>query len=174
MPDGITDRPADVWEPLLAVADVAGGDWPRRACEACVTLVKASQTNDKGSIGVRLLTDLRDHVLIGIDRLPTVAILDRLNALDDAPWADFNGRPLDSRRLSQMLGEYVTADGTPVASRNTPPICTTHGSATAPRPRKVRYLRYPGARSGTARRSKTHRGTPSRDARASRTASRPL
>jgi hypothetical protein len=56
--------------------------------------------------------------MIGIDRLPTVAILDRLNALDDAPWADFNGKALDSRRLSRMLSEYVTAAGDPVASRN--------------------------------------------------------
>ncbi|MBE4740469.1 DUF3631 domain-containing protein [Streptomyces caniscabiei] len=118
MPDGVTDRPADVWEPLLAVADVVGGDWPRRAREACVTLVKASQANDKGSLGIRLLTDLRDHVLIGIDRLPTVAILDRLNALDDAPWADLGGRPLDNRRLSKMLSEYMTADNEPIASRN--------------------------------------------------------
>ncbi|MBP5922783.1 DUF3631 domain-containing protein [Streptomyces sp. LBUM 1483] len=118
MPDGVADRPADVWEPLVAIADAAGGDWPKRAREACLTLVKASQANDKGSIGIRLLTDLRDHVMIGIDRLPTVAILDRLNALDDAPWADFNGKPLDSRRLSRMLSEYVTAAGDPVASRN--------------------------------------------------------
>ena len=28
MPDGIEDRDADVWEALLAVADLAGGDWP--------------------------------------------------------------------------------------------------------------------------------------------------
>lgn len=118
MPDGVSDRPADVWEGLLAVADAAGGDWPSRAREACVILVKASQANDKGSLGVRLLTDLRDHVLIGIDRLPTIAVLDRLNALDDAPWADLNGKPLDNRRLSKMLGEYVTADGDPIASRN--------------------------------------------------------
>src|SRR3954454_20939214 len=27
MPDNINDRDADVWEPLLAVADAAGGDW---------------------------------------------------------------------------------------------------------------------------------------------------
>ncbi|BBC33571.1 DNA primase [Streptomyces graminofaciens] len=118
MPEGVTDRPADVWEPLLAIADVVGGEWPRRAREACVALVKASQANDKGSLGIRLLTDLRDHVLIGIDRLPTVAILDRLNALDDAPWADLGGRPLDNRRLSKMLGEYMTADNEPIASRN--------------------------------------------------------
>ncbi|MEE1791415.1 DUF3631 domain-containing protein [Streptomyces sp. BE308] len=118
MPEGISDRPADVWEGLLAIADAAGGDWPRRAREACVALVEASRTNDKGSLGIRLLTDLRDHVLIGIDRLPTVAILDRLNALEDAPWADLNGKPLDSRRMSKMLGEYMTADNDPVGSRN--------------------------------------------------------
>ncbi|MEU9359561.1 DUF3631 domain-containing protein [Streptomyces sp. NPDC048301] len=118
MPDGVTDRPADVWEPLLAIADAAGGHWPERARAACVTLVTASRANDKGSTGVRLLTDLRDHVLTGIDRLPTVAILDRLNALDDAPWADLQGKPLDNRRLSKMLAEYMTADNEPIASRN--------------------------------------------------------
>ncbi|MEU5140731.1 DUF3631 domain-containing protein [Streptomyces sp. NPDC021139] len=118
MPEGVTDRPADVWEPLLAIADAAGGDWPERAREACVTLVTASKANDKGSLGVRLLTDLRDHVMAGIDRLPTVAILDRLNALDDAPWADLHGKPLDNRRLSRMLAEYMTADNEPIASRN--------------------------------------------------------
>ncbi|GAA3372951.1 DUF3631 domain-containing protein [Streptomyces sannanensis] len=118
MPDGVTDRPADVWEPLLAIADVAGGDWPTRAREACVTLVTASKANDRGSLGIRLLTDLRDHVMVGIDRLPTVAILDRLNALDDAPWADLHGKPLDNRRLSRMLAEYMTVDNEPIASRN--------------------------------------------------------
>lgn len=117
-PDGVSDRPADVWEPLLAVADAAGGDWPQRARDACIKLVRASQANDKGSLGIRLLLDLRDHVLIGIDRLPTVAILDRLNALDDAPWADINGKPLDNRRLSKMLSDYMTADNEPIASRN--------------------------------------------------------
>ncbi|MFZ4279665.1 DUF3631 domain-containing protein [Streptomyces rhizosphaericola] len=118
MPKGVTDRPADVWEPLLAVADAAGGDWPDRAREACVVLVAASKANDKGSLGVRLLADLRDHIMVGIDRLPTVAILDRLNALDDAPWADLHGKPLDNRRLSKMLAEYMTADNEPITSRN--------------------------------------------------------
>ncbi|MFF5144229.1 DUF3631 domain-containing protein [Streptomyces sp. NPDC013157] len=118
MPDEVTDRPADVWEPLLAVADAAGGDWPERARAACVTLVTASKANDKGSLGIRLLADLRDHVMVGIDRLPTVAILDRLNALDDAPWADLHGKPLDNRRLGRMLAEYMTADNEPITSRN--------------------------------------------------------
>ena len=28
LPPGVDDRPADVWEPLIAIADLAGGDWP--------------------------------------------------------------------------------------------------------------------------------------------------
>ncbi|MFF8281034.1 DUF3631 domain-containing protein [Streptomyces lateritius] len=118
MPEGVTDRPADVWEPLLAVADAAGGEWPKRARKACVELVAAAQVDDKGSLGIRLLTDLRDHVMVGVDRLPTIAVIDRLNALDDAPWADMGGRPLDSRRLSKMLREYMTGDNEPIVTRN--------------------------------------------------------
>ncbi|MFF2134221.1 DUF3631 domain-containing protein [Streptomyces sp. NPDC058193] len=118
MPEGVTDRPADVWEPLLSVADAAGRDWPERARTACMELVNAARADDKGSLGIRLLTDLRDHVMAGIDRMPTVAILDRLCALDEAPWADMSGRPLDSRGLSKMLGEYMTEDNTPVKARN--------------------------------------------------------
>ncbi|WP_371791500.1 DUF3631 domain-containing protein [Streptomyces sp. NBC_01471] len=118
MPDEVTDRPADVWEPLLAVADAAGGDWPKRARQACVDLVNAAKVDDKGSVGIRLLTDLRDQVFNGIDRLPTVAILDRLHSLDEAPWADMGGKPLDPRGLSKMLREYMTGDNAPIAARN--------------------------------------------------------
>ncbi|WP_078900730.1 DUF3631 domain-containing protein [Streptomyces sp. SBT349] len=118
MPEGVTDRPADVWEPLLAVADAAGGPWPARARQACVELVAAARQDDKGSLGIRLLTDLRDQVFAGIDRLPTVAILDRLHSLDEAPWADIGGKPLNPRGLSKMLREYMTADNAPIAARN--------------------------------------------------------
>ncbi|MHC0431495.1 DUF3631 domain-containing protein [Streptomyces sp. O3] len=118
MPPEVTDRPADVWEPLIAIADALGGHWPARARAACIELVSAAKHDDKGSLGIRLLTDLRDRVMCGIDRLPTVAILDRLNAMDDAPWADYNGKPLTSRGLARMLGEYMTEDNTPIASRN--------------------------------------------------------
>lgn len=118
MPDGISDRPADVWEPLLAVADAAGGDWPERARVACTELVAASKRTDKGSLGIRLLTDLRDHVFNGADRMPTVLILAALTAMDDAPWGDLDGKPLHARGLARWLKEYVTADNEPVMARN--------------------------------------------------------
>ncbi|MEU3491576.1 DUF3631 domain-containing protein [Streptomyces massasporeus] len=118
MPEGVSDRPADVWEPLLAIADAAGGDWPQRAREACAELVAAATVGDKASLGIRLLTDLRDVVFNGADRMPTAQILAALNALDEAPWADMGGKPLDSRQLAKRLGEYVTADNTPIKARN--------------------------------------------------------
>ncbi|PJN37963.1 DNA primase [Streptomyces sp. CB02959] len=118
LPEGISDRPADVWEPLLAVAEAAGGTWPERARAACVELVAAAKDDDAASIGVRLLTDLRDHVLRGTDRMPTAAILAILHALEDAPWGDMNGRPLTSRGLAKMLGDYVTSDNKPIKPRS--------------------------------------------------------
>src|SRR5215203_6506553 len=44
MPREIEDRNADMWEPLLQVADLAGGHWPKRARDAAVTFVTASVT----------------------------------------------------------------------------------------------------------------------------------
>jgi hypothetical protein len=34
----VEDRAADTWEPLFAVVDLAGGDWPRRVRTACLAL----------------------------------------------------------------------------------------------------------------------------------------
>ncbi|MFF1795661.1 DUF3631 domain-containing protein [Kitasatospora sp. NPDC058263] len=117
MPDGINDRPADVWEPLLAIADAAGGHWPKRARAACVALVNAARVNDKGSIGIRLLSDLRD-IFNGTERMLSAELLSRLAELDDAPWADLDGKPITARALARMLGDYVTADNDPIKPRN--------------------------------------------------------
>ncbi|HJD84170.1 DUF3631 domain-containing protein [Kitasatospora aureofaciens] len=117
LPEGISDRPADVWEPLIAVADAAGGHWPERARTACVQLVTASKANDKGSVGIRLLTDLRD-IFDGAERMLSAELLSRLAELDDAPWADLDGKPITARALAKMLGDYVTADNDPIKPRN--------------------------------------------------------
>ncbi|MDF4250473.1 DUF3631 domain-containing protein [Streptomyces sp. WMMB303] len=117
MPEGVTDRPADVWEPLLAVADAAGGTWPERARAACIELVTAGQDNEEASLGIRLLTDLRDRVFCGADRMPTAVILECLLSMDDAPWADMDDKPLNARGLARVLGQYVRPDNKPIKPR---------------------------------------------------------
>jgi hypothetical protein len=104
MPKGVTDRPADVWEPLLAVADAAGGDWPKRARAACIELTAVAETG-AASLGIRLLGDLA-QVFGDDDQLSTTIILDRLIDLDEAPWGDLYGKALDARGLARRLGAY--------------------------------------------------------------------
>ena len=104
MPPGVADRPADVWEPLLVVADAAGGCWPGRARQACAWLVKDNAARGI-SLGIRLLADLRD-IFDGARALATEDILGQLYALDTAPWADLKGQPLDARGLARVLDPY--------------------------------------------------------------------
>ncbi len=104
MPAGIEDRNADVWEAMLAVADVAGGDWPRRARVAAVALVADSMAGAP-SLGVLLLTDLRT-VFAGRDRMPTEDVLSALHAIEESPWSDLRGKPVDARWLSRQLAKY--------------------------------------------------------------------
>src|SRR5262249_38175780 len=59
IPSGLINRAADNWRPLLAVADLVGGDWPRRARGAAVSLSGVEVGNDQ-SDGVQLLGDVRD------------------------------------------------------------------------------------------------------------------
>ncbi|WP_336696661.1 DUF3631 domain-containing protein [Curtobacterium sp. USHLN213] len=105
MPDGITDRDADVWEPLLAVADAAGGHWPANARQAALGILEDARDRP-ATLGVRLLSDVR-RAFGDEQRLAAVELLGRLLAIEDAPWADLGGRgPIDSRYLGRMFDGY--------------------------------------------------------------------
>jgi len=104
MPEGIEDRNADVWEALLAVADLAGGEWPELARRNAVTLVTQS-SGAMGSLGVTLLRDLR-AVFAGRPKVLTDELLEALTQLDESPWGDLRGKALDARGLSRRLSKY--------------------------------------------------------------------
>jgi hypothetical protein len=108
MPEGVTDRAADVWEPLLMVADLVGDEWAKRAREACVAFVTGSR-EDTASVGVRLLSDLRD-VFDADEVLSTELILTKLHRLDESPWGDWYGKPLDARGLAKLVKPYGICD----------------------------------------------------------------
>ena len=62
MPDALDDRAADSWEPLLALADAAGGEWPQRARAAALALCGAAEVEDQ-SLSVQVLSDIRDILM---------------------------------------------------------------------------------------------------------------
>ena len=105
LPPGIVDRTADVWEPLLAVADAAGGDWPTLLREAAVFMVD-EQGKRPPTVGIRLLADIRT-VLTPEGTLPTHDLLGMLHAIETAPWGTWlGGKPIDSRWLARHLHKY--------------------------------------------------------------------
>lgn len=104
MPDGVVDRAADVWEPLLAVADAAGGDWPEKARVTAVTLVTLAKESTP-SLGVQLLHDLFT-LFEDRDAMFTTTILRELADMEEAPWGDLRGKPLDARGLANYLRPY--------------------------------------------------------------------
>jgi hypothetical protein len=108
MPPGVANRAREIWEPLLAIADAAGGHWPHTARQACAYFVREADRQPV-TTGVRLLADL--HSVFAdrdTDRLSTTDILANLVTLDESPWGDINGpgRPLDARRLAKELALY--------------------------------------------------------------------
>lgn len=105
LPDEIADRDADVWEPLIAVADLAGGRWPALARQAAVEMLQLAKARKRPSLGGQLLAAIR--VCFGDkDRLATAELLAKLLADEEAPWRDLGRKKLDARILAEMLAEF--------------------------------------------------------------------
>jgi hypothetical protein len=104
-PMPLEDRAADTWEPLIAVADLAGGDWPRLARHAAVLLTADRDEAADISDRIRLLTDCRTAFGTA-DALPTSALITRLRADPEAPWSDHGPAGLTAMRLGTLLREY--------------------------------------------------------------------
>ncbi|WP_247647388.1 DUF3631 domain-containing protein [Arthrobacter sp. E3] len=104
LPEGIEDRDADIWEPILAIADAAGGHWPDTARAAAVVMV-ARAKEKPATLGIRLLDDIRT-AMAGMDRVSTNHLLDALHAMETAPWSNIKGEAIDSRFLAKVLSKY--------------------------------------------------------------------
>lgn len=104
VPDGIADRDADIWEPLLTVADLAAGEWPERARVAAVALVAESK-REPVSLSIRLLKDLWS-IFGDREAMSTETILAALHAMEEAPWSDWHGKPITPRGLAAQPRKY--------------------------------------------------------------------
>jgi len=105
IPSSLPDRAADIWEPLLALADLAGGAWPELARQAAVGL--ASSAQESNPIGSLLLDIFVLFATLKVDRMFTRTLVMNLNALGDRPWAEMrNGKEITDQWLAQQLRPY--------------------------------------------------------------------
>lgn len=106
LPDGIEDRPADVWEPLIAIGDMAGDAWSDRLREAAVHLNGQRMERDP-SLGMQLLRDIRDVFdQLDADRVTSADLARHLADIEAAPWANLRGTPIDANGIAKRLKPY--------------------------------------------------------------------
>lgn len=108
LPDELSDRAQDCWEPLLAIAEAAGEDWPERARRAAVVL-QGEKPSDE-SIAVELLTDVREAFREAGEPevMATSALRDALVAMSHRPWAVWGrtGKPVTQHTVARWLSEF--------------------------------------------------------------------
>ena len=107
-PGALNDRAADIWTPLFAIADLAGGDWPARARQSALAL-SADGAMEEQTIGAILLADLRNL----LDEQPedgfaTREIRDHLGTLEERPWPAYGRarKPISAKQIADILKPY--------------------------------------------------------------------
>ncbi len=108
LPEALNDRAQDNWEPLLAIADVAGGHWPETARHAALHISSKTDEGATQSTGVELLTDIAEiFEQTRRERITTADLIQELCNDDEKPWATYNrGKPLSPRQLGKKLNGY--------------------------------------------------------------------
>jgi hypothetical protein len=129
--EGLNDRATDIWEPLFALADLAGGPWPEKARRAASGLTKRGhESNPIGSLLIDILEIfLQDFAqkmsdaqktsgeeagkavekaqLTDGNRLFSRKIVDSLNCRHDRPWRELlRGKEVTELWLSQRVRPY--------------------------------------------------------------------
>lgn len=113
LPDELNDRAQDGWEPLLAIADLAGEHWPDLARAAAVDL--HTEETDSDSVGTLLLRHMRDVFRDDgyPDEIASATVVSRLVEIEQGPWAGWwandveAGRPRGpASKLARLLRPY--------------------------------------------------------------------
>jgi hypothetical protein len=111
-PDSLNDRAADIWEPLFALADLAGGDWPGKAREAALALSGDAPANCAiAGLLLDILAVFAEARPAGGEmpqRMFTRDLLKGLNDLAGQPWAE-PVRPERSHAVRVPMTEQALA-----------------------------------------------------------------
>jgi hypothetical protein len=108
MPSTAHNRLADNYRPLFAIAQLAGGDWPKLVADAFAQLT-ARDFPDAQSIGISLLEDIRQIFTDSpsLDRISSHKLIATLCGLADKPWREaHNRKPINETWLGRRLSQY--------------------------------------------------------------------
>ena len=115
---GFDNRLRQNWLPLLAIAELAGGEAKQKAWAAAKD-IEGTKEGDDASLSIQLLSDIRDIFQaerasrrdladdIG-QRITSKELVERLTADADKRWAEYyRGKPLSQTQLARLLKSYL-------------------------------------------------------------------
>lgn len=103
LPDCLNDRASENWEPLIAIADIAGDSWGRRARDSAITLSLAID-NDEENLGILLLRDIAEiFETESMKRISSDELCSHLIGTEESPWGD---EYLTKRKLAKLLSPF--------------------------------------------------------------------
>ena len=109
LPQELDDRAQDICEPLLQIADIAGGDWPDKARQALIGIRHRMFSSERVSERELLLRDLR-RVFGERKAMHSGAIIEALHELEDSPW---RARGLSQWSMAEIVHEFSEYPGGP-------------------------------------------------------------
>ena len=102
IPDSLNDRAQDSWRPLLAIAEIAGGEWVKHGLASAIKL-----SDEKSEVSKRtlLLGDTRNLFKQSRTvRMASADICAGLALIEESPWPEWrNGQPITTRQLARLL-----------------------------------------------------------------------
>jgi putative DNA primase/helicase len=118
LPEGAFNRLADNWRPPFAIAQIAGGDWPRRTAAAFDKLTRREDLEAQG-IGVMLLADIQ-QVFAGmwpsppdgesplpLERIFSKKLVEALCEMRERPWSEAHrGKQITESWLARHLRRF--------------------------------------------------------------------
>jgi len=108
----LNDRAMDLWEPLLAIAERAAGEWPGHARKAALVLSGGADGED--SLGVELLGDIRKVFAASqASEMTTKGLIAALAVDEERPWVTYSkGEPITDRQLAKLLKPFCIISAT--------------------------------------------------------------
>ena len=104
IPSDLINRDAANWWLLLAIAELAGGEWPKRAREAAERLTRRGR---RPSEGVQLLAAFKDIFATGRKEITSESVVAELHKDPTSIWAEYkHGGPITQRQVAHLLDAF--------------------------------------------------------------------